>query len=83
VAAFNAPASREAMRRVARALGVEDASTGLHALNRRLGLHATLGSLGFRTGDVERAASLVTSGAYTNPRPVTSDDVQAILRAAL
>ena len=82
VAAFNAPASPEAMHRVARALGVEDASAGLHALNRRLGLHATLGSLGFRAGDVERAASLVTSAAYANPRPVTSDDVQAILRAA-
>ena len=83
VAAFNAPASPESMARVARALGVEDAPSGLHALNRRLGLRATLGSLGFRAGDVERAAGLVTSAAYANPRPVTSDDVQAILRAAL
>ncbi len=82
VAAFNAPAAPESMARVARALGVDDASAGLHALNRRLGLLATLGSLGFRAGDIERAAGLVTSAAYANPRPVTSDDVQAILRAA-
>jgi maleylacetate reductase len=83
VAAFNAPASPESMARVTRALGVDDAAAGLHALNRRLGLHATLGSLGFLAADVERAAVLVTSAAYANPRPVTRDHVQEILRAAL
>ncbi len=83
VTAFNAPAVPEAMTRVARALDVDDAAAGLHALTRRLWLTATLGSLGLRADDVERAAGLVTSAAYANPRPVTSDDVRAILRTAL
>jgi alcohol dehydrogenase class IV len=83
VAAFNAAAAPEAMARVARALDAADAPRGLHALNRTLGLSATLGSLGFHAADVDRAADLVTAAAYANPRPVTSGDVQAILRAAL
>ena len=50
---------------------------------RPVGLTATLSSLGLRPGDVERAAALVTSSAYANPRPATADDVRAILTAAL
>lgn len=83
VVAFNAPAAPEAMARVAEALGADDAAAGLHALNQTLGLTATLGALGFRAADVDRAAGLVTAAAYTNPRPVTIDDVRAILRAAM
>jgi maleylacetate reductase len=83
VVAFNAPAVPDAMARVARALGAHDAADGLHALSRGLGLAATLGSLGFRREDIERAAELVTAAAYANPRPATPADVQAILRAAL
>jgi len=83
VTAFNAPALPQAMARVAGALGARDAVDGLRALNRRLGLDATLGSLGLRAEDVDRAAALVTSAAYANPRRATTGDVQAILRAAL
>jgi alcohol dehydrogenase class IV len=83
VAAFNTPAAPEAMARVAGALGVEDAAAGLRHLNRSLGLTASLGTLGFRAEDVDRAADLITAAAYANPRPVTRDDVRLLLRQAL
>jgi maleylacetate reductase len=83
VVAFNAPAVPEAMARVAAALGTRDPAESLHALNRRLGLDATLASLGLRAEHVARAAELVTSASYANPRAASADEVQAILRAAL
>ncbi len=83
VVAFNAPAAPEAMARIAAALGVPQASAGLHALNERLGVTTSLGRLGLRASDVDRAAELVASGAYPNPRPVTVEDVGVLLRAAL
>jgi len=83
VVAFNAPAAPEAMARVAAALGAEDAAEGLRSLNRTLGLSMSLASLGFRRSDVARASDLVVSGAYVNPRPVTADDVRALLDSAM
>jgi len=83
VAAFNTPAAPEAMARVARALDVEVAAAGLRDLSRSLGLSASLGTLGFRAEDVDRAADLITAAAYANPRPVTRDDVRVLLRQAL
>ena len=83
VAAFNAPAAPEAMARIARALGADDAAAGLAALGRSLGLPMSLRALGLRAQDIDRAATLVTSSAYANPRPATVDDVRALLQQAL
>jgi alcohol dehydrogenase class IV len=83
VVAFNAPAAPAAMARVATALGVADAAAGLAALNRVLGLTRSLAALGLRAEDIDRAAALVTASAYVNPRPVTADDVGALMRGAL
>ncbi len=83
VVAFNAPAASEAMSRVAAALGAGDAARGLAALNRTLMLPESLETLGFRRADVGRAADLVVSSAFANPRPVTAADVRAVLDSAL
>ena len=83
VVAFNAPAAPEAMARIASALGVEDAAVGLTALNRALGLTASLRDLGLREADLDRAAELVASSSYGNPRPVTVADVRGVLARAL
>lgn len=83
VVAFNAPAAPDAMARIAGALGAEDAAAGLAALNRTLGLTATLGDLGFRKIDGDRAAELIVSSSYANPRPATAADVRALLLRAL
>jgi len=82
VVAFNAPEAPLAMARIADALGAEDAATGLVALNRALGLHATLGDLGLKASDIDRAADLVLSSSYANPRHATVADVRALLTRA-
>jgi maleylacetate reductase len=79
VAAYNAGAAPAAMSRIADALGVSDAPTGLAALVGTLGLTNSLRALGLRHDDIDRAAQLVVSGSYANPRPVTADAVRALL----
>ena len=83
VVAFNAPAAPDAMARAAAALGADDAEGGLRNLNAVLGLRDTLGSLGLRESDIDRAAALATTTTYPNPRPVTEADVRAVLKSAL
>ena len=83
VAAFNAPAAPAAMARIAGALGARDAVAGLHALSRALGLTAGLGRLGLARADVDRAAELVASATYPNPRPVSVEAVREILSGAM
>jgi alcohol dehydrogenase class IV len=46
-------------------------------------LITSLGELGLRADDLDRAAALVSSSAYANPRPASEDDVRALLRGAL
>jgi maleylacetate reductase len=82
VAAFNAPAASEAMRRVARALGAADAVSGLWELVRSLGISGSLADLGIGPVEIARAADAAAGGDYPNPRPVTSADVRGILEAA-
>jgi alcohol dehydrogenase class IV len=67
------------MARIAAALGATDAAEGLRSLNDALGLTMTLAGLGLKASDIDRAAELVTAGAYPNPRPVTADDVRHLL----
>lgn len=83
VAAFNAPAAPDAMARLARALGSDDAADGLAALNRALAITAGLRDLGLRDADVGTAAEEVTAKPYPNPRPATRQEVRELLTAAL
>ncbi|MBP0445529.1 maleylacetate reductase [Roseomonas sp. SSH11] len=82
-AAYNAPAAPEAMARIARALGAEDAPGGLWALAGRLGAARSLAELGLREADLPRALSLATASPYPNPRPVTEAGLAALLARAL
>ena len=83
VVAFNSSSAPQAMTRLARALGSDDVAAGLVALNRSIGVTATLSALGLRERDLDRAADEVTVTPYPNPRPASRDDVRAILLAAL
>jgi len=83
VVAFNAPAAPEAMARVAGALGTTDAASGLRALNDTLGLTMSLGALGLKAADVERAAGAIGAASFPNPRAATSDAVRRVLLEAL
>jgi maleylacetate reductase len=79
VVAFNAPAAPEAMNRIAAALGVDTAAEGLRELNMALGLTMTLRELGLKASDTDRAAELVVSASYPNPRAASAADVRRLL----
>ncbi|HVQ43053.1 MAG TPA: maleylacetate reductase [Vicinamibacterales bacterium] len=83
VVAFNAPAAPEAMARIAGALGTNDAASGLRALNDTLGLTMSLGTLGLKQSDAERAAGAVAAATFPNPRAATPDAVRQLLVDAL
>ena len=79
---YNRDAAPEAMARIARALGAEDAAQGLYDLEVRLGLKMRLADLGVPAGDLERAAKIALEAPYPNPAPVTYEGVLALLRRA-
>jgi maleylacetate reductase len=79
---YNRDAAPDAMARIARALGVGDAPSGLFDLARRIGAPVSLEALGLRHADLDRAAELAAAAPYPNPRPVTREDVRALLEEA-
>lgn len=82
-AAFNAPATPEAMARVARALDASSAPQGLYDLAASLGAPLSLASLGMKAANLDRAADLAVQNPYYNPRPITRDGIRALLENAL
>lgn len=83
VVAFNFNSARDAMIRVAKALNNKDAITGIDDFCMQLPLPRTLAELGFGEGQVEKAAAEIAAGSYPNPRAVTANSVEKILRTAL
>jgi maleylacetate reductase len=81
-AQYNRDAVPDVMARIARALGAEDAPTGLFDLARRIGAPASLEQLGMHHEDLDRAAELAAAEPYPNPRPITRADVRALLEDA-
>jgi len=81
-ARYNRDAAPEAMARVARALGADDAPRGLYDLELKLNLKMRLSDIGLRETDLERAAKIALESPYPNPRPVEYAGVLALLRAA-
>jgi alcohol dehydrogenase class IV len=81
VVGFNAPAMPEIARRIARAVGADDAAAGLHDLAARLGAPLALRDIGLREDEIDEAAALVAI-PEANPRPVAVADVRAIIAAA-
>jgi alcohol dehydrogenase class IV len=79
---YNRDAAPEAMVRIARALGTEDAAGGLYDLEVKLGLKMKLADLGVPEADLERAAKIALEAPYPNPAPVTYEGVLALLRKA-
>jgi maleylacetate reductase len=81
-AAYNRGAAPDAMRRVARALGAEDAPAGLYALAQRLGTPLALKDIGMPRDGLDKAAQLVTESPYYNPRPIEYEAVRRLLEDA-
>ena len=79
---FNAPAAPDAMRRIERALGANDAARGLYDLNVRLGLPTGFKDLGLKESDIDKAVEVVAAAKITHPRPVTKADLRNVIGQA-
>ena len=79
---YNGDAAREAMQRMARALGAADAPAGIWELEKKLGLPLRLSEIGMKEADLERAAKIASEAPYPNPRKVEYGPVLALLRNA-
>jgi maleylacetate reductase len=80
--AFNREAAPEAMRRIERALGVDDAARGIYDLNVSLGLATGYRALGVPDGGLEKAVEKIAGMKFANPRPVSKDDLRGLLGQA-
>jgi maleylacetate reductase len=76
---FNAKAAPDAMERIKRALGTDDAARGLYDLNVRLGLPTGLKGLGMREEDIPNAVEVVSKVTISHPRPVLKDELTDII----
>jgi maleylacetate reductase len=80
--AYNASAAPDAMRRIADALGVPDAPSGVYDLVASLGGPTSLRGLGMAESDLPRAADLAVATPYPNPRELTFDGIAGLLAGA-
>jgi maleylacetate reductase len=81
-ARFNQEAAPEALDRAARALGVNDAATGLFDFALEVGAPTSLKQLGMREQDLAEAARLSADPPPWNPRPVDAEGIAALLKDA-
>ena len=79
---FNAAAAPEAMARIWRALGVNDAARGLYDLNVRLGLPIGLREFGLKESDIDKAVEVISAVKITHPRPVSKADLANVIGQA-
>ncbi|MCW2241191.1 maleylacetate reductase [Azospirillum canadense] len=80
--AYNAAAAPDAMERIARALGSDDAARGLADLSRRLGVPQSLRDLGMPQEGIARAADLALRTPYWNPRPLDPAAIRDLIARA-
>ena len=80
--AFNAPAVPEVMSRIATALGVSDAATGVFDLVTSCGGPTSLREVGMSHDQIGRAVELATAAAYPNPREITPPGLSELLENA-
>ncbi|MFD1560340.1 maleylacetate reductase [Paraburkholderia silviterrae] len=80
--AYNAAHAPDAMQRIARAIGADDAARGLYELARENGAPLALKTLGMSETDLDRAADLAAANPYWNPRPIERQALRALLQDA-
>jgi alcohol dehydrogenase class IV len=80
--AYNAPAVPDAMARIGRALGTDDAPQALYDLAGRLGAPRALSALGMPEAGLDEAADRAVSAPYWNPRPLDRDGIHDLLARA-
>ncbi|MGU7774621.1 maleylacetate reductase [Burkholderia sp. MR1-5-21] len=80
--AYNADAAPEAMTRIARAIGHDNAAQGMYELARANGAPVALKDIGMPESELDRAADLACSNAYWNPRPLERAAIRTLLQRA-
>ena len=81
--AYNQGAAPGAVAVLSQALGgAQDPARELWELAGRLGAPRSLAELGMAESDVPRVVELAVANPYANPRPVTREGVEELLRAA-
>ena len=80
--AYNAPATPDAVARLATALGVPDPVRGLHELARRLDTPMSLREIGMPESGIDQAAELAMKNPYWNPRPIEQDAIRDLIARA-
>ncbi|MFJ7945792.1 maleylacetate reductase and hydroxyquinol 1,2-dioxygenase domain-containing protein [Streptomyces sp. NPDC096354] len=80
--AYNAPAAQDVMNRIAEALGVADAPSGVFDLIASAGGPTSLGRLGMAQADLPEAARLAVATPYPNPRELTYQGIENLLQDA-
>ena len=79
---YNYDATRDAMKRVERALGSSPAHSAIYDLEKKLPIPMRLAEIGLKEADLERAARIATETPYPNPRKVEYAPVLELLRNA-
>lgn len=80
--AYNAPSVPTVMKRIALALGADDAAQGMFDLAARLHVPTSLRNLGVQREDLDRVADAAMTSPYPNPRPLEHDAIRGLLEDA-
>jgi len=80
--AYNAAATAPETRRLAEAIGADDAALGIFELAKALGVAMSLKDIGVRESELDEAAAVATEKAFSNPEPVSRERVRALLENA-
>lgn len=80
--AYNAAATEAGTRRLADAMGVENAALGIFELAKTVGAPTALKDIGIQESDLDKAAEIATETPVNNPEPVTTERVRALLQNA-
>jgi maleylacetate reductase len=82
---YNHSAAADALRRVARAVGGNDAADAgplLYRLNEKLGIPVALADLGMPEDGLDEATDIACKSPYANPRPLERTAIRALLQDA-
>lgn len=82
VVQYNRKAAPDAVQRIARALGTDDAAGGIYELAVAVGAKTALKDIGMKADDLDEAAESATRNPYDNPAPVTREGVRKLLEDA-
>jgi maleylacetate reductase len=81
--AYNATATSVGTKKVAEALGVDDAPMGIYELAIKLGAPTALSEIGISENDLDKAVSVTLENPLINPEPVTAERLKLLLMNAL